>query len=131
MLHDLPDSDSSMPVICFVKSYPFEVWYFCPKMAEGTVPPLKQGQVSQHEPQALLDMLQQRGDSHQTCSAFAQMFVEADNKLQFVERVRTYLFEGTREGTRSAEAGLLRTSPGLDATHVRGVKHSDQTAVDT
>ena len=60
---------------------------------------------SQHEPQAVLKMLEQLGDCLDPRPVFVAMFKESKNKLQFVRQVRPYLYVRTEAKTRASFCG--------------------------
>ena len=76
------------------------------KLCEGLVgdhmPALPPGRPSEHAPSDALEVLNKMGDSIKTRPAFADMFVKADDKLAFVQRVRPNIYVGVGGGVRSS-----------------------------
>lgn len=105
----------------------------CAGVDVSSVHALEHGEVSHHEPQPVLDMLQQLADCIQARPAFAEMFNAASNKLEFVERVQPYLYEGTCSGMRSAfcEGQLPKGSSKCKSCERSQAIFSDSAAMDT
>lgn len=83
----------------------------CKGLAGDHLLALRPGRPSEHEPADALEVLNKLGDSIKTRPAFSDMFVKADDKLAFVQRVQPYMYIGVEGGFRSSFCSGIPAEP--------------------
>ncbi|KAL3135661.1 hypothetical protein ABBQ38_006138 [Trebouxia sp. C0009 RCD-2024] len=73
----------------------------CKGVVSDHVPDLPLGQLSEHAPEEVLVKLNKMTDDIKTRPAFADLFLKAEDKLAFIQRVKPYLWVGIEGGIRS------------------------------